>query len=486
MDSLFASIVGMRQPSRSQSSGIIPVGGLRELWTDHNLQKVMPKSLTHTEIIFAQEHLLRTISLLVYVEVPDVGQIILGLIESKRRFDDYLHMVEATDLSFSLHKAKLELFLNLRYLFTTPVLTQGEDITLQGVQEMPLVGSESLGRGMNGTVTGHTIPRGHLRRRERGLVKPNSQEILVAVKTFRDPNASQQEISILKALRDLLHNKEIQIGVCFSIVTERSEVHSLSFRATSNLKEKLWELQTNGEEGFDSDRFMACVKQIKGIVEAVEFLHNNESSGPNTCYCHMDIKPENILVFEPDPSSPVGKWQLIDFGITTISEKRSSRTDGGAREEGTHRHITITVGTTARALASRYQPPEINSNIPRLERGESGTYMGRGSDVWSLACVFAEVVAANLGELSDLHNLDYFYEKARKAWIRHAFPGVSKWKRHHSFNDWLENLRARGESHPDLKTCQDLIVKMTHIKRIRRLKSKQLLERMRKFLELNG
>ncbi|KAI0184909.1 kinase-like domain-containing protein [Xylaria flabelliformis] len=486
MDSPARRIAKMKQASSWRTNYMIPIGDLREMWTNDELQKVVPEPLTNTEIRFAQEHLLRTISLLVYLEVPDAGQIILGLIKSNKRFDDDLHVVEANDVNLSLDETGVNYFLDVRPFFTRPVLTEGEDMTLKGAQELPLIGSrESLGHGMNGVVTGYTIPRGHLKRRERGFIKPNSQGILVAVKTFQ-AKVSEQEIRILKKLRDLLHNKEIQICVCFSVVTEHSEVHSLSLRATSNLKDKLTKLQSSGGTGeFDRDRFMECIKQIKGIVEAVEFLHNNESGGPNTFYCHMDIKPENILVFESDPSFLVGKWQLIDFGITTISEKKRSWTDGGAREEGTHQHITITVGTTARALASRYQPPEINSNITRLERGESGTYMGRGSDVWSLACVFAEVVAANLGELSYLQNKlkDCFYEKSQMARICPLLPGVSKWKRHHSFNNWLKKLRERGESEPDLKICQDLIVRMTHIHRIRRLKSQQVLG---KFSELSG
>ncbi|KAI1747488.1 kinase-like domain-containing protein [Xylaria castorea] len=487
MESLAQRIKGACQPSSWTDGGIIAIGDLREIWTNNALRNtVVSRSLTNTEIRFAQEHLLRTISLLVYIRFPDASQVILGLIESKKRFDENLHVVRANDLDLSLEQAEQDFFLAARPLFTAPVLTEGEDMTLEGAQEMPLIGSrepEALGSGMNGIVIGQTIPRGHLKRRDGS----NPQGISVAVKTLqRNSDVAQQEINILRRLRDLLRDGEIQICACITTVTKRLEVHSLSLRATSNLKDKLLKLQTSYRGSFNRGRLMASIQQIKGIVEAVAFLHNNESNGLDTCYCHMDIKPENILVFDSNRSSIVGEWRLIDFGITTISDKKKFRTDGGSREEQIGPHTTITVGTTARSMASRYQPPEINNNIPRIAGGESGTYMGRGSDVWSLACVFAEVVAANLGELGDMKNniRNYFYEETKLA---RTFPVLPRnYRRHRSFDHWLKKLRRHGESEPALELCHELISKMTHMKRIRRLKSQQVLERMGEISEVSG
>lgn len=198
----------------------------------------------------------------------------------------------------------------------------------------------------------------------------------------------------------------------------------------------------------------------------------------------MDIKPENILVFD-SAFSNVGTWKLIDFGITTISEKKRRWTEGGAREKGSIKHVTVTVGTTPKSMASRYQPPEINSNIDILGNGEGSKYMGRGSDMWSLACVFAEVVAANMGELNLLNqNLtDYFYTRIPVVWSYSALPIHLRYRRHHIFNDWLERLRKQGDSQPSLKICHELIDEMTDIERIRRLKSQQVSERLREFCQ---
>ncbi|KAI0855686.1 kinase-like domain-containing protein [Xylaria cubensis] len=485
MDSLVRRMTRAQRPSSRTNGNIIAIGDLKNIWTRNELQNLLLQPLTEMEISFAQECLLRTISLLVYVRAPHASQIIRGLIDEENPFDDTLHKVEAENLNLNLNELTMDFFFAARPLFTAAVLTEGEDMILEGVQGMPLIGSvEPLGHGMNGIVTGHTIPPGHLKSGDNS----NPEGVLVAVKSLqKDSDNARREIYILQKLRNLLRDTEIQICSCLTTVTERSEVHSLSLRATGNLRNVLSRLQTDGRAGsLHRGRLMECMQQFKGIVEAVVFLHNSESNGRNTCYCHFDIKPENILVFD-SVSSIIGKWQLIDFGITTISDKKYLFwTDGGAREEGTYPHFTITVGTTAKALASRYQPPEIISNIHRLERGESGTFMGRGSDVWSLACVFAELVAANMGGLDDLERKTrhFFYEEVETPWICPGFPGDSGYRRHHSFNRWLENLRRQGKSEPALKICRELIAKMTHIKRIRRLKSQQVLERMERLLEL--
>ena len=304
-------------------------------------------------------------------------------------------------------------------------------------------------------------------------------ETLVAVKTL-DPRDADKEIDILTTLRELLSDKNIQIYTCITIIKDRDRIHSLSLRATRHLGEKLQVLQRYRPQEFDRSRFVAAMQQMKGIVGAVEFLHNQEWNGPNTCFCHMDIKPENILIFEDAPGHMEEHWQLIDFGITTISDKKFiTRTAGGGRDESRGPHITRTVGTKARLLRSRYQPPEINNNIEKMDEGKSGTYMGRGSDVWSFACVFSEVIAANLGNLNDLQDSvqPEFYEGKQTIF---CFAGYSKpqYQRHNAFKHWLRDLGMRGQSNPALMECHDLIEKMTHIKRIRRLKSRQVLERM--------
>ncbi|GAP91824.1 putative serine threonine protein kinase [Rosellinia necatrix] len=484
--SLHEDIRDLKETDTKSGIHMFPIGLLRQFWTEDNIRYVAKERLTDEQVRFAQEYLLRTISLLVYLKNEHAGNILVNLIKSGGRFDDRLHLVEENDFGVGT----IPFFEDLRKCFTAPILIEGQETTLEINQQIPLLGKgeEVLGVGGSGAVKGYRIPLGHFKSGD----KSNSEEVPVALKTLEKSEKSTRETDILKALRELTRNNiNIQICNCITIINEGSYVHSLSYRATGNLRTKLDQLQSEGELGFDENRFMASLNQIRGIVEAVRFLHNTESNGKDTCYCHMDIKPENILVFESNDPSMIGEWKLIDFGITTISEKKPYMTRGGAREGGNQR-ITITVGTTPKSIGGCYQPPEINGNLSRMEAGDIGKYMGRGSDIWSLACVFAGVVAANRGELDELRDCvtngrtDKFYEEHQSAWICPGFPFLSQYKRHHSFTQWLKKLRKTTEPGTALRQCQELINGMTDIERIRRLKSQQVLDRLNKIPGLNG
>ncbi|KAI0891428.1 kinase-like domain-containing protein [Annulohypoxylon nitens] len=481
MDCLYNHISQMKRPS-DWAGSIIPIGDLEKSWTCAHVRIVVP-DMGDDGVKFVQKYLLRTISLLVYVRSSDARSTILELTQSQTHFDESLHAVELDD-NFIL-RDKRDYFLDTRIFFTAPVLTEGEDITLESGQKMPLVRTEGgrLGYGQNGDVLGYMIPPGHLKRNNEDS---NTEEVLVAVKTLsKNLPAAKLESKILAQLRNLLLDKPIQICTCLTMITDEKNIHSLSFRATGNLREKYEILKSHDEEPVDGDWFKSCMRQIRGLAEALEFLHHQESKGKGSCFCHMDIKPENILVFERDSSDIgiVGTWKLIDFGITTMSVKKFSLTDGGARNKGSEQRITITVGTTPRTIASRYQPPEINLNRTEWEMGKARK-MGRGSDVWSLACVFAEVLAANLGQLNTLEDRikgnEYFYRKDKNVPVCLKRFRDKGYTRHGYFDEWLKVLEKRGKSEPSLKVCHELIHQMTYIQRIRRMKSEQVVKYMNK------
>ncbi|KAI1087064.1 kinase-like domain-containing protein [Rostrohypoxylon terebratum] len=486
--SLYQRITSKKRPS-SRGSFVIAIGDLMEIWTNEELQNFVQPTLTDEDIWFAKNHLLRTISFLIYIGAPKADEITLDLIRTRKHFDKILHLPEAHDPKFSLNGHTQEFFELALPLFTAPILMEGEDATLEDVQQMPLIeqSKESLGCGMTGPVFEYKILPGHFKRRYDPT--PTTEQVVVAVKTISKSSASPtREITVLRQLRDLMRDKGgIQICPCITIVKEGHQYHSLSPRADSNLRGIYGNLETRIRDSSHWVLLRESIGQIKGIVEAVVLLHETPSIGQNSCYCHMDIKPDNILVFQ-SPSSNVGIWKLTDFGITTISVKKRQRTEGGARQEGFGTHMTITVGTSPGSAAGRYQPPEVNDNLDKWNSGDTGKYMGRGSDIWSLACVFAEVVAAIMGELGDLNNntTECFYDKeAQSLW---SCPPIAtrpspSYRRHPYFNRWLKRLWAGRTSEPSLKLCHELIDKMTDTNRMRRLKSQQVLDRINKFLK---
>lgn len=162
-------IARKKQQSSRPYVNLIAIGDLRDIWTDNELRWLVPL-LTNDDIDFALEHLLRTISLLVYIEASHASKIILDLIKCRTSFDATLHTVKIEKHLFngSLSEKELELVDNARPLFTAPALTEGEDIELEGVQIMPLTKTikERIGAGMSGVVVERMIPRGHLKSKD--------------------------------------------------------------------------------------------------------------------------------------------------------------------------------------------------------------------------------------------------------------------------------------------------------------------------------
>lgn len=232
----------------------------------------------------------------------------------------------------------------------------------------------------------------------------------------------------------------------------------------------------NGYGETDKTRVSSSISQIKGITEAINFLHTSSPPGRQpddgiNCFCHMDVKPPNILVFlSSDSASTVGQWKLIDFGVSTVSIKRDRDTIGGPREDG-HNRVTMTVGTNGKVINGTHQAPEVHM-------GPESRDVGRGSDVWSLGCMFSEVLAANDGGLVTLHDemlkhSEFFYEKINDCWKR-----VFYWKgfrRNPAFEKWLTKDLPKMNL-PDM--CQGIIMDMTEVKRIERPTSRTLVGRM--------
>jgi serine/threonine protein kinase len=299
------------------------------------------------------------------------------------------------------------------------------------------------------------------------LCKQGKAQGLRVAKKSLTGNDALTEITILKALRHaLLHEREeIRIATSISIITDQLGVHhAISLCAKTDL-DKLLVKETTIQ---DHD-IMDAIKEIKGIAGALNFLHRKlerKTDDRVTVYCHLDIKPANILVFGKNETDfPVGQWKVMDFGISSISQPTKKATAGGARENGTPR-ITYTVGTHVRQQGGKYQAPEVS----KVKEDD----MGRGSDIWSLGCIFAEVLAANLGAVVALR--EGMASKNNGSFFQPAFL-KTKSILNSAFENWLKELPSKAPPRAALlKDCQILIKKMMEIKRIRRISSERLLQ----------
>ncbi len=231
----------------------------------------------------------------------------------------------------------------------------------------------------------------------------------------------------------------------------------------------------------------ACLVQISGIAGAIEFLHRIRPEEGRTCYCHMDLKPENIVIFEDTTSFfPVGVWKVIDFGISVVREAKPIwvQTSTPGKIPG---RITYTVGTNVKQLGGIYQAPEVNNQVEKV--------MGRRSDIWSLGCIFAEVLAANLGTLGtlrqtmasrpkpgnrSLERFPYlFYEETRVCYWMHPIVKINA-----AFGNGLTELPRRADQRLTgvVSDCTKLIINMMAINRTSRWKSARVLEELGRIL----
>lgn len=151
-----------------------------------------------------------------------------------------------------------------------------------------------------------------------------------------------------------------------------------------SLKDLVYNLSTAFPVTSESDANLANAleSQINALCDALRYLHDGflASDQKGFYYCaHMDIKPDNVLVFE---GGDVGTWKLCDFGISIIAGGHNIRVGPSGD--------LMTMAARAARMPTDYTAPEIHPGGPP----ERTT--GRSADMWSFGCLFTEVLAFSL------------------------------------------------------------------------------------------
>lgn len=199
-----------------------------------------------------------------------------------------------------------------------------------------------------------------------------------------------REIRILKTLRSSL-TEHRRIASYIAIVTWGEEYNILFPRADMDLEHFL---TCQPPQVPDHLSVPDMLREATNVAGALAFLHGGIQLPQVQTYrqgelwcCHMDLKPDNILVFFPGSNSPVGDWKISDFGISVMTRPESLPAS------------TETVRVRPIRRECVYQPPETNDN------NNQPTY-GRESDVWSFACILVRILARALQGLAGLIQLD--------------------------------------------------------------------------------
>lgn len=211
------------------------------------------------------------------------------------------------------------------------------------------------------------------------LKHEQDKDAYLALKEFRHrPNRGtsdfEKESKILNELRKYRHDHIVTHLATWT----QDEMYCMLFPyAQCNLSE--W-MQQNDPQMDSTGHLLWLLEQFKGLGSALKQIHDlsvdDSVSKPllqppsptaqrdHKSGWHHDLKPENILFFyESNP--PRGSFRIADWGSGKVNTYRSG-----------------SIGTETPTGTLTYEPPEI-----MLEGKTSRPY-----DVWSLGCVFLELL----------------------------------------------------------------------------------------------
>ncbi|KAI1197865.1 kinase-like domain-containing protein [Nemania serpens] len=197
--------------------------------------------------------------------------------------------------------------------------------------------------------------------------KVPSEDRFFALKQLNtdDPASFKREVEMLRRFNSTKHRHLVSLLAAFT----HNENNYLIFPwATHDLKMYWEEIQpTPNSEDIDLIRWVC--DQALMLVQAISAIHvpdedENVPENERLYGRHGDMKPENILWYK---SRGFGKLVIADMGLSK-----------------THRHQSRTYNPHNRGTAApKYRPPELD-----YEEG----LMGRTFDIWTLGCVFFELL----------------------------------------------------------------------------------------------
>ncbi|CAH0027584.1 unnamed protein product [Clonostachys rhizophaga] len=189
----------------------------------------------------------------------------------------------------------------------------------------------------------------------------------------------------------------------------------------------------------EADRRLRIRTFFGCIATAIDYLHNNKIKGVQ----HKDIKPKNILVKE-------SKVYLTDFGTAQV------------RREDVDDTAESSTNPSMKFVSKRYAPLE----------AVIGTRT-RASDIWSLGCVFVEMLTVLAGK--SMQDLSQFLQDKTN-----GSGSTAYYENERGLQAWLQYLRGilSNEENPQDAILVDIVEAMCRSKKEERLTASDLLRRI--------
>jgi len=156
----------------------------------------------------------------------------------------------------------------------------------------------------------------------------------------------------------------------------------------------------------------SLLREAAGLAGALRFLHTGVSKDGKAIYlCHMDLKPNNILVMN-DPDSPCGKWMITDFGISNTEPRNHGISTSRELFAKTARTpFDESAGFGLSRCPGPFQPPEAEAAVLQARNNSRKPSPGHKSDIWSFGAVILTVLVFSIGGPAHVKYLeDTLYE----------------------------------------------------------------------------
>ena len=423
---------------------------LKRLWKEKELSLVLDRfEFSLTQLTEIQIHYIKVLSILIVLDFTDsFKELYLGL--RKAGLND-IHLPLAQEQLRSIWgSTRHRSFFKEQYAFCPLVIEDTDNaatIRVDARIRLPFEKVELIAEGGFGDVDRVTIPPHYIlpdqyvwdRRGVRTvkvckfliqslnflIVSQNPR--LVSCKVLKSNFAGKRELENIKILKSSIsshgrivtHLAAILQETNFIIIFPHSRYGDLRgllygdkyHSGTALLFESLKDLNVS-----DYRRQRNILSEIQMISDALRWLHHEllVENSLSIVFSHKDLKPANILI-DGHPEHLMGKWCLSDFGISAFDEETGEMATniqpvGGATQiTQTRLNRTVDGGPSRPTMR---EPAEVEIGAYQAPEVIQDPHIGsRRSDVWSLVCIFTEVLAFVLGGTEEVKSFKDLRQK---------------------------------------------------------------------------
>ncbi|CAN9185121.1 unnamed protein product [Alternaria alternata] len=280
-----------------------------------------------------------------------------------------------------------------QYIFIPSTFKEDTHREFESKERLPYIGAPlAVTDGSSGTVFTREVAPGHWEeKRKNGSHTPAdmTKPTVLAFKVFSGGHIGKEAETNFKMERDMLEDlrnsnythKMILLDSGSFVIQDETRIiqHCLIFERATYTLEDFLTLEKKAQAPWTGGQLLT---NLVDLVQALACLHDNFDT------VHLDIKPDNILVFDRPPSQSEDgnleeakfEWKISDFGL---ARKRDAKERTGPLYDR-NRSASQSASLPATRPAGRFQAPEVQQRAYSKASG--------GSDVWSMGCVILMVL----------------------------------------------------------------------------------------------